>query len=87
MRPLAGVRPLALAALTILVGLASRRIPGLPTEVGDVLYAVMAFWLARVALDARRAWLVATVFCLCVEVGQLYHAPWLDGLRATRASQ
>jgi hypothetical protein len=52
------MRPLALAALTILVGLSSRRLPGIPTEVGDVLYAVMAYWLARVALrpSSQGAW-------------------------------
>ncbi|MDB5096622.1 MAG: hypothetical protein JWM80_1043 [Cyanobacteria bacterium RYN_339] len=78
------MRPLAFALLTIVVGLASRQVSACPAWIGDVLYAVMAFWLFRTGADARLAWVLATAFCGLIELSQLYHAPWIDGIRAMR---
>ncbi len=73
------------------VGLLSRRIPDrLPfvrDAIGDGLWALMVF--TGVALLFNR-WprknlaLMALLFSFGIELSQLYHAPWLDGLRATR---
>jgi hypothetical protein len=82
----------ALAALTIPCGLALRYtavpLPRLvTTEGGDALYATLVYFLARVLWPAplrrARAALAAVGFCFAIEIGQLCHAPWIDGVRKT----
>ena len=81
-----------LAVVTIALGLASRRWAAeLPAFVaayaGDALWAAMIFWLAalvRPAASTARLAAVALFICVAVELSQLYHAPWIDGIRATR---
>ena len=78
--------------ITLLSGLASRRYPGvLPTWVesylGDSLWALMVFLMAGFLLNGKSPrWiaLVALVFSYCIEISQLYHAPWIDAVRANR---
>lgn len=86
----------AAALATIALGLASRRIaPHLPAPVGpfvaayvgDALWAAMVFFgvstlLPRLALQWRVA--LALAYCVATELSQLYHAPWIDAVRATR---
>lgn len=81
----------ACALATIALGLASRQFPAalpalIATYSGDALWAATVFWLvaflrprARTATVAAAALLVSAL----VELSQLYHAPWLDDLRAT----
>jgi hypothetical protein len=80
-----------LTIITIALGLASRRLPDLPRVVsayaGDVLWATMVFWIAafvRPAAPTARLAAAALAIAAAVEVSQLYHAPWLDAVRATR---
>ncbi|HEY7770197.1 DUF2809 domain-containing protein [Longimicrobium sp.] len=83
---------LALAGATIVIGLATRRFrSSLPAAVGlyagDVLWATMVYLLAAAIwprASIRGLAVGAAVFALVVEVGQLYHAPWIDAVRATR---
>jgi len=81
-----------LVAATILTGLASRRYAdsfpdAVRLYVGDVLWAAMVYFAAA-ALWRRgrvsRIALCALAFSLVIETSQLYHAPWIDALRATR---
>jgi hypothetical protein len=81
----------ALVLVTIGLGLLSRKIPGLPAWLskgaGDALYATMSFWLVGLLAPASRtvhAAFAALIFCYAIEVSQLYHAPWIDVIRATR---
>ncbi len=81
----------ALTAVTVALGLLSRSIPALPAwlakDAGDALYATMAFWLVGLlapACSTRGAALAAVAFCFAVELGQLYHALWIDAIRDTR---
>jgi len=85
-------RAFSLAVIVIALGLASRRFRGvLPALVGvyagDVLWAAMVFLLIaalwRGASTARVA-VGAAAFSLTVELGQLYHAPWIEAVRHTR---
>jgi hypothetical protein len=77
---------------TIALGLASRRFPSaFPVVVarygGDALWAGMVFWLIallRPATATSRVAVAAFTLALTVELSQLYHAPWLDTLRASR---
>ena len=61
-------------------------LPGfIATYAGDTLWATMVFWL--LALVFRRAptrWLAVTALSIAVavEISQLYHAPWIDAVRA-----
>lgn len=81
-----------LTVAVLLLGLASRRYsvwlpPFVHAYVGDVLWALMVF-LGFAVLFKRQstrtlAWL-ALLFSFGIEISQLYHAPWLDNLRATR---
>jgi hypothetical protein len=83
---------LGLAAATIVLGLATRRFRrSLPAAVGlyagDVLWATMVYLLAAAIWPralTRRLAVGAAAFALTIELGQLYHAPWIDAVRGTR---
>jgi hypothetical protein len=82
---------LILALATTLVGLASRRYrPHLPSFIGeysgDVLWALMLFLVVSFAFAGRPLFqrcIVSLVLAFAVEVSQLYHSPWIDGIRST----
>lgn len=81
----------AATVATIVAGLASRaygaHLPWwLAKNAGDALYATMVFWALGFLVPrarAARVALAAVAFCFAIELGQLYHAPWIDGVRAT----
>jgi hypothetical protein len=83
---------LALAAATIVIGLASRHFRGaLPAAigsyVGDVLWATMVYLLFAAIwprVSVRRLAIGTAAFALAIEMGQLYHGPWIDAVRGTR---
>ncbi|WP_331021614.1 DUF2809 domain-containing protein [Longimicrobium sp.] len=77
---------------TIVLGLATRGFRrALPAAVGlyagDVLWATMVYLLAAVIwprASIRRLGVSTAAFALAIELGQLYHAPWIDAVRGTR---
>ena len=80
-----------LTLLILLMGLASRRffgdIPFVKTYVGDVLWALMVFYGLAFLVNRwpTKAVVLATLlFSFSIEISQLYHAPLIDSLRATR---
>ncbi len=83
---------LLLAVATIALGLASRRLAGfLPNFInlglGDALWAVMVYLFVGAIFNRWAVVRTATVslaFCYLIEISQLYHAPWIDAIRATR---
>ena len=83
---------LALLAVTIALGLASRAyasaLPGvIGRYAGDVLWASMMFFLLALLWPrAATSRLAVAAFAIAVadELSQLYHAPWIDSIRATR---
>jgi len=76
----------------MLLGLASRSslfvLPELlASYAGDTLWALMVFWLIRAlepSASILRSALLAICFSFFIEFSQLYHAPWIDDIRATR---
>ena len=84
---------LALLAVTVVLGLASRRASSgtpafLAQYAGDTLWATAAFWVAALVApharaDALAAWAIGV--SVAVELSQLYHARWIDAIRAARA--
>jgi hypothetical protein len=91
-RPRSRAFYLALALRVVALGLASRRFrPTLPPFVGayagDALWAAMVFLLAAAAWPRARVSTLAVgavLFSFAVEAGQLYRAPWIEAVRATR---
>ena len=81
---------LILLVITIVTGLASRHFSTyLPHWVqlylGDALWALMSFLLFGFFLHKKNTlWvaIAALTFSYCIEISQLYHAPWIDALRA-----
>lgn len=79
-------------AVTMALGLASRKygayLPQFVAEnVGDALWAALVFWgLGFLAPQSRitTRLVLALLFAFGVEFSQLYHAPWIDAIRATR---
>ncbi|WP_460970610.1 ribosomal maturation YjgA family protein [Spirosoma migulaei] len=80
-----------LTLIVLLIGLASRRfmgdIPFVKTYVGDVLWALMVFFgfaFLFTRWPTKAIALATLIFSFSIESSQLYHAPWIDSLRATR---
>lgn len=72
--------------LVIVLGLLSRRISGIPLFLGDILWAVMMFFIIRflfIESSVRLVALVSLVLCYLVEISQLYQADWINAIRHT----
>jgi hypothetical protein len=86
---------LAIAAITLVIGLAWRFVPmGMPLDLykygGSVLWAAMIYWLAAlIAPRARpvRLALIAAAIATAVELFKLVHKPALDAFRLTFAGK
>ena len=82
---------LFLFVLTIILGLSSRRFgQALPHFIaayaGDTLWATMMFFLLAFLFPSRSTRTLAITalsISFAVEFSQMYHAPWLDGIRST----
>ena len=80
------------AAVTIALGLSIRRFSeALPSLIAryapDALWASLVYWLISAVSPRARPFVVAAgafLFSAAVETSQLYHAPWIDAVRATR---
>jgi hypothetical protein len=83
---------LALVVGTMLLGLGSRRfrsdLPWFVAEyAGDTLWAAMVYFILALIwrnAGAGRLAVGASGFSLAVELSQLYQAPWINAVRATR---
>ncbi|GAB4038787.1 ribosomal maturation YjgA family protein [Spirosoma jeollabukense] len=80
-----------LTIVVLLLGLVSRRffgeIPFVRSYVGDGLWALMVFFGFALVFNrwpVRTVALATLLFSFGIEVSQLYHAPWIDDIRATR---
>jgi hypothetical protein len=75
-----------LFVITIILGLLSRRIAGIPLFIGDVLWATMVYWMLRfifISRSTKFAILASLLFCYGIEFSQLYQAPWINNIRDT----
>ncbi len=80
------IRLVAIAIVTVIVGLLSRRYPIAGNYPGDALWATLVFtlWVFLMPKKSLRLHLaLAAVTSFCVEFGQLYQAPWINSLRQT----
>lgn len=81
---------LILSILVMILGLLSRRIDNLPQIIsaysGDILWSLMIFLLIAFIFNKGSSIFIismAIIFSYSVEISQLYHAPWIDGIRGT----
>ena len=75
-----------LALLTIVLGIASRKIVGISLFVGDILYAVLVYFGFRWLLVKSKApWQIGLplLFCFAIEIQQLSTAAALVAIRET----
>lgn len=76
----------AAAGLTVVIGLWSRQLPGVPGSVGDLLWSTMVFFLVCAGWPRAgrcRSGAVALTISWVVELTQLFHPLWLDRIRGT----
>ena len=77
---------LILIAFTIVIGLLSRHYTSIPLFVGDILWALMVYFIMRflfIKAEIRKTVIYSMLFCYGIEFSQLYKAPWIDNLRRT----
>jgi hypothetical protein len=75
-----------IALAVVCLGILSRKIPAIPLFIGDILYAVMMYFMLRIILLYKKrtmAAILALLFCYVIEGLQLYQAEWMIGLRKT----
>lgn len=83
---------LGLIILTIITGLLVRKFDYLfpdliNTYAGDALWALMIYLMAGFLLPKHNALQIAfisLIFCFTIEASQLYHAEWIDSIRANK---
>ncbi len=83
---------LFLVIIIILTGLASRSYPGLfphflAQYLGDTLWAATAYFVLCAvfpSIKIQTAGFISLLFSFFIEISQLYHAPWIDSVRANR---
>ncbi|HDR6314710.1 hypothetical protein COJ27_15155 [Bacillus cereus] len=75
----------------IILGLSSRKLAfALPhllnAYLGDALWALMIFTVFGFLfpkIETKKVAFISLLFCYGIEVSQLYHAGWIDSIRAT----
>ena len=77
--------------VVIILGLSSRKfafaLPDLLNDyLGDALWALMiftGFGFLFSKIETKKLAFISLIFCYGIEISQLYHAQWIDSIRAT----
>ncbi|MDA1886525.1 ribosomal maturation YjgA family protein [Bacillus cereus group sp. BY105LC] len=77
--------------IVIILGLSSRKfafaLPALLNDyLGDALWALMifiGFGFLFPKIEMKKLAFISLMFCYGIEMSQLYHAEWIDNIRAT----
>nr|WP_315140850.1 DUF2809 domain-containing protein [uncultured Flavobacterium sp.] len=75
-----------LVLLTIVLGITSRKIVGIPLFLGDILYAVLVYFGFRwLFVKSKTPWQIGLplLFCFAIEIQQLSTAAKLVAIRET----
>lgn len=70
----------------VLLGIASRTFNSIPLFVGDVLYAVMMYFIVRFLLPNKKSssvFFIALLLCFAIELQQTLDFSWLVSIRKT----
>ncbi len=73
-------------SIVIALGIISRKITTLPLCIGDVLYAVMIYFIIRMLFLDRsfnQIAIISLTLCFLIEFSQLYRAVWIIEIRKT----
>lgn len=74
------------AILIIILGILSRKFSFIPLCVGDMLYAVLIYFVLRTISPNQsksQAALIALLLCYVIEISQLHKGNWLVEIRQT----
>jgi len=80
------IRYLFIIGFIIIIGLLSRKIDFIPLFVGDILYAVMIYFIIRFLLiesPSKNIAILSILICYTIEFLQLYQAEWILEIRNT----
>lgn len=75
-----------LIVIITITGLLSRHFSFIPLFIGDILWALMVYFIVRflfVDHPGKFIVMVSLLFCYGIEFSQLYKAPWINDLRHT----
>ncbi|WDF78379.1 DUF2809 domain-containing protein [Mucilaginibacter sp. KACC 22773] len=71
---------------TIITGLLSRHFKSIPLFIGDILWALMVYFIVSflfINKPIKVVVIASLLFCFAIEFSQLYKAPWINDLRHT----
>ncbi len=71
---------------TIIAGLLSRHFTAVPLFIGDILWALMVYFIARFIFSVKSlqfSIVISLLFSYAIEFSQLYQATWINSLRNT----
>lgn len=82
---------LRIVLFVMCLGLLSRKLTNYIPDIidlylGDLLWAIMIYYLVRIILVNKPIEKIAffgVLFCFSIEISQLYHAYWIDTIRRT----
>ncbi|MEZ4854475.1 DUF2809 domain-containing protein [Flavobacterium sp.] len=76
---------LLFVCITLVLGILSRKINGIPLFIGDILYAIFIYFGLRTTqlFSMRTTMAISLFFCFCIEFSQLLHWHWLQSIRNT----
>ena len=72
--------------ITLILGILSRKITGIPLFIGDMLYAVLIYFGFRFLIIKSKkstSLLLSLLFCFGIEILQLVQIDWLIAIRKT----
>jgi len=75
-----------LIIVTIIIGLLCRHFAFVPLFIGDILWALMVYFIVRflfINAAIKPIIIGALLFCYSIEFSQLYKAHWINSLRHT----
>lgn len=76
----------SIICLIIILGLLSRKLNSIPIFVGDILYAMMIYFIVRLFLvkfSSKNIAIISILICYTIEFLQLYQADWIIEIRNT----
>ena len=86
MTPKFSLKYLGITLLIILLGIVSRKIGMIPLFIGDILYAVMIYYLIHSLFLLKQKWvkiIIPLTLCFIIELSQLIDVHWLNFIRNT----
>jgi hypothetical protein len=73
-----------LVVVIIILGILSRETSFVPLSIGDLLYAMIIYFLIRIfakKLYYLKSSIFALLFCFSIECSQLYQSNWINEIR------